>query len=241
MADFTTHLSTSSAVGVVYGASGYLHWQMDPATCLIGAALCGLAGMLPDVDSDSGRSQREIMTFAAAVIPMLMLHRFDDMQLTHEQTAVAAGCVYILVRFGFGELFRRYTVHRGMFHSLPAALVAGLTTSLVCSCDDTSMRFFKVTAVVLGYMIHLMLDELWAIEWYRGRLRLKSSFGTAMKLVGNRWFPNVVTYGVLLAVGSLAFQDPALVRYFSPTRDAPLHDTIAETLHTHDVGTTLTR
>ncbi len=213
MADFKTHIGTSTAIGIVYGAAGYLEWGLPPATCIISGALCGLAGMLPDMDSDSGHAQREVMTFTAALMPMLMLHRFAEFQLSHEQMALAAGCVYIIVRFGVGELLRRYTVHRGMFHSLPAAVIAGLITLLVCSCPDAPPKYFKVGAVVLGYVVHLMLDELWAIEVYRGRFRLKNSFGTAFKMFSKRWFPNVFTYGVLLGVAALAYNDPFLMKH----------------------------
>ena len=211
MADFRTHLTTSSAIGVIYGAAGYVEWGLLPSTCVISGALCGLAGMLPDIDSDSGHSQREVMTFTAALLPMLMLPRFAEFNLTPEQTTLAAGCVYIIVRFGFGELLRRFTVHRGMFHSLPAALIAGLITAVVCNCPDVLPRLFKVGAVVLGYLVHLVLDEIWAIEFYRGRFRLKNSFGTAFKMFSKRWFPNVFTYGVLLGVAVLAYHDPLLM------------------------------
>ena len=105
--------------------------------------------------------------------PMLMIDRFAHLGLSHEHMVLAGGCVYVLVRFGFGELLRRYTVHRGMWHSIPAAAIAGLLASLVCSCEDMSLRLFKVGAVVIGYLTHLILDELWAIEWRRGRLRSK--------------------------------------------------------------------
>lgn len=170
--------------------------------------------MLPDMDSDSGHAQREIMTFAAATTPLLLISRFAQMRLDHEQTVIAAGCVYIIVRFGLGEILRRYTVHRGMFHSIPAAVIAGLITSMLCSCESLAHGTFKVAAVVLGYMIHLMLDELWAIEWYRARLRFKNSFGTALKLFSPRLVPNLVTYGLLAFVATLAYNDAALMEYF---------------------------
>ena len=213
MADFKTHITTSSALGVVYGIAGHVNWDIPVSTCVIGASLCGLAGMLPDMDSESGRAHREIMTFSAAVTPMLMISRFAALGLTHEQMVIATGCVYIIVRFGLGEILRRYTVHRGMFHSIPAALISGLVASIICSCEVMAFRMFKVGAVMTGYMIHLLLDELWAIEWRRG-LRFKNSFGTAVKLVGNRWFPNVFTYGLLLAVGWLAYNDANLMEQF---------------------------
>lgn len=227
MADFKTHLTTSSAIGVIYGAAGYVQWQLPLETCVISSALCGIAGMLPDVDSDSGHSQREIMTFTAALMPMLMLHRFAEFDLSHEQMAIAAGCVYIIVRFGFGEILRRYTVHRGMFHSIPAALVAGLITSIVCSCPEMTLRMFKVGGVVLGYFVHLLLDELWAFEYFRGRFRLKKSFGTAFKMFSNRWFPNVFTYGVLLGVATLAYNDPLLMERFGVPAHSHDHPHIA--------------
>ena len=219
MADFRTHITTSSAIGVIYGVAGHLHWQIPIPTCVVASSLCGLAGMLPDMDSDSGHAQREIMTFAAAVTPMLMISRFAQMGLDHEQMVIVAGCVYIMVRFGLGEILRRYTVHRGMFHSIPAAIIAGMAATLICSCEVMSYRMFKVAAVVIGYLIHLGLDELWAVEFRWGRLRLKNSFGTAFKLFSQRWFPNVFTYGLLALVAALIYHDPALMEYFGvPTQ-----------------------
>ena len=181
---------------------------------MVAAGLCSIAGMLPDVDSDSGRPQREVLNFAAAVTPMLMIDRFSHLRLSHEEMVLAGGCVYALVRFGLGELLKRYTVHRGMWHSIPAAAIAGLIASLVCSCEDMSLRLFKVAAVVIGYLSHLVLDEIWAIEWRRGRLRLKKTFGSALKLFGRGWWPNISTYGKLLVVATLAFSDPVIMQYF---------------------------
>ena len=222
MADFKTHISTSTAIGIVYGTAGHVNWELPPSTCIVAGALCGLSGMLPDMDSDSGHTQREIMSFTAAVVPMLMIHRFAALQLQPEEIAIAAGCVYIIIRFGLGELLRRYTVHRGMFHSIPAAVIAGLLATLICSGDVVVLKLFKVAAVVLGYVVHLLLDEIWAVEWFRGRMRIKNSFGTALKLFGKRTFANIVTYGLLAASAFLAYQDPILMEHFQvPGRERP--------------------
>lgn len=214
MAGFRTHIATSTAIGAAYGFAGHIHWGIDPATCMVAAGLCGVAGILPDVDSETGHAHRELLTFLAAVTPMLMIDRFAHLGLTYEQMVLAGGCLYILVRFGLGELLGRYTVHRGMWHSIPAAAIAGLIASLLCSCEDTSLRLFKVAAVVIGYLTHLILDELWAIEWYRGRLRLKNSFGTALKLFGRSSWPNISTYGKLILICGLAYSDPMIMQYF---------------------------
>ena len=210
MADFTTHITTSTAVGAFYGVAGHVYGGVPIPTCMVAAGLCSVAGMLPDVDSDSGRPQREVLNFAAAVIPMLMIGRFLHMGLSSESMVLAGGCIYVLIRFGLGGLLKRFTVHRGMWHSIPAAVIAGLVASLICS-GDMSLKLFKIGAVVLGYVIHLVLDELWAIEWRRGRLRLKSSSGTALKFFGRGFWPNAWTYGKLVAVGLLALGDPMIM------------------------------
>ena len=90
MADFKTHITTSSVLGIGYGAAGA--WLLrEPggdipiATCLIGAGLCSISGILPDLDSDTSIPLRETVAFTAAVVPMLMIHRFAHLGLSHEQ------------------------------------------------------------------------------------------------------------------------------------------------------------
>src|SRR5262245_1818197 len=124
MAGFQTHITTSSVLGVGYGVVGHFYLGLPPATCALAAGLCGLAGMLPDLDSDSGVPVRETMSFAAAIVPMLMIDRFVSMGWSHETIVLAGGAIYFLVRFGVGGLFKRYTVHRGMWHSIPANVTA---------------------------------------------------------------------------------------------------------------------
>ena len=221
MADFKTHIGTSSLIGAAYGVALHTQWNVPVPTCVIASGLCGLSGMLPDMDSDTGNAQREIMSFTAAITPMLLLDRFAELGLTTEKIVIATACVYILVRFGLGEILRRYTVHRGMFHSIPAAAIAGCITALVCACDLFWLKMIKVVAVVMGYLVHLVLDEIWSFEAKRGRIRVKKSFGTAMKFFSDRWFPNAFTYGLLLAVGNLVYQDPAIMQYVKQQQSLP--------------------
>ena len=213
MANFKTHITTSTVLGVGYGAAGV--WllrepsgEVPIATCLLGAGLCSISGILPDLDSDSSIPLRETVAFSAAVVPMLMIHRFAHLGLDHEQMVLVGVALYLAIRFGFFALLRRYTVHRGMFHSIPAALIAAELGFLLCSCETMAPRYYKAGAVLFGYMIHLTLDELYAIEWRRGRWRLKKSFGTALKFWGTSSFANASTYAKLAVLALIAFQDP---------------------------------
>lgn len=211
MADFKTHITFSTVIGVGYGAAGWWLYQVPEPTCLLAAGLCGVSGMLPDIDSDSGVPVRESVAFGAAVIPMMLVHRFQLWGWTHESIVLAGAAAYLFVRFVLGGMLKRYTVHRGMFHSIPAALIFGGLAFLLASGQDPNLRFYKAGGVVLGYMSHLLLDELFSFQFKRGRPRLKSSFGTAVKLVGKNWVANLSTYAKLVLVTMLLVQDPGFV------------------------------
>src|SRR5688572_3296110 len=164
MAGFRTHITVSSTLGVGYGAAAFSLYNVPLPTCILAGGLCSVSGMLPDLDSDSGVPVRESITFAAAVVPMLMMRRFESLGLSPEAMVLAASAVYLVIRFGVAEIFKRFTVHRGMWHSIPACLVAGLLAFLICGGDNLSLRVFKAGGVTLGFMSHLVLDELWAID-----------------------------------------------------------------------------
>ncbi|MGN6136005.1 MAG: metal-dependent hydrolase [Aureliella sp.] len=213
MADFRTHMLTSTALGAAYGFGGYQSGMPLP-TCLVAGGLCSVSGMLPDLDSDSGRPLREATTLAAAVVPMLMVERFQRLGWGHETMVLAAAGLYLFIRFGLTEIFRRFTVHRGMWHSLPAAAVVGMIAFLIMASEDISVRMFKTLAVVLGFMSHLVLDEIWSVDFRRGQYRFKSSFGTALKLWGNDRWANISTYLKLAGLSFLVYQDHGFMSRF---------------------------
>jgi membrane-bound metal-dependent hydrolase YbcI (DUF457 family) len=213
MADFRTHISVSTVAGVLYGLGGYqagLPWE----SCTIAGALCSVSGMLPDLDSDSGIPLREAVGFSSAFIPMLMVDRLQRIGCNHEMMLLITGAVYLFLRFGIAEVFRRYTVHRGMWHSVPAALSASLFAFLVCSCENMNLRLFKTVAIFVGFMSHILLDEIWSVEYRRGRYMFKHSFGTALKFWGNSRIANIVSYGLLALLCFLVYKDEGMMSKF---------------------------
>ncbi|MEL6104667.1 MAG: metal-dependent hydrolase [Planctomycetota bacterium] len=207
MADFKTHISASTIAGVAYGYWGVTSQEMSLENALLAGGLCSVSGMLPDLDSDNGVPLREMTMFVATVIPILMIDRFRDLNLSHESMALAAMLIYIVVRFGMFEFFKRLTVHRGMWHSLPAAASAGLIAYLVMPCSSNGVRAYKALSVVLGFLVHLILDEIWAFELGVGRVRAKKSFGTALKFFGPNAMANFIVYAMLFALIYTAYCD----------------------------------
>lgn len=213
MAGFKTHITVSTVVGVGYGAAAYALYDVPAPACLLAGGLCSVSGMLPDIDSGPGVPLRESLAFAAAVVSTMLADRFQSFGWTMDAIILAGAMVYLVIRFAVAELLKRYTVHRGMFHSIPAAIIFGELAYLLAT-GDLPIRLYKAGGVVLGYMIHLVLDEMYSVYYVRGRMQIKKSFGTAVKLYGDKLWPNVSAYGKLALFTFLALKDQAWMENF---------------------------
>lgn len=207
MADFKTHIACSSVLGVAYGGAACVLYDVPLSTGLLAGGLCGIAGMMPDLDSNSGVPQRESIAFASAVAPMLLMHRLSEFGVTSEALVLAGAIAYAVIRFGLGRLLRAFTVHRGMFHSIPAVLIAGELVFLLASGESVALRWYKAGGVMLGYFSHLALDEFYSIE--TTKLRIKRSFGTALKIFDRKHlWPNFSAYAKLALLSYVVFYEP---------------------------------
>ncbi len=214
MAGFKTHITTSTVIGVGGAVAAHFGFQVPLPACVLAGGLCSVSGMLPDLDSDSGVPLRESIAFAAAAVPVMMVRRWERLGMPFETMILAGMVVYLVIRFGLAGLLKKYTVHRGMFHSIPAALIAAEITFLVFDHEDITMRYFNAGAVLLGFMSHLILDEIWSVGVKRGQLYLKSSSGTAIKLWGDSIWANFTTYSKVAILSYLVSQDPKWMNHF---------------------------
>jgi hypothetical protein len=220
MADFKTHMAGSTLIGIGMGAAGY-SYGIPLESCMLATGLCGVSGILPDLDSDGGVPYRESVAFISAFVPLLLIQRFQHLGWNRETIVLAASLIYIGMRFGVAELFRRYTVHRGMWHSIPAAASIGLLAFLITDDQNLMLRGYWAGSAVIGFMTHLVLDELYSVD-FRG-IRLKKSLGTALKFWTNTgMWPNISTYGKLTVLLLLAWSDPTLMEYAQQRHSNPL-------------------
>lgn len=203
------HIVGSALVGAGYGAAGWAMGGLPAATCGLAAGLCTAAGMLPDLDGGPGDSLRERVSVAAALVPIMLVPRFQQLGLPIEGMVLAAAGVYFTIRYGLEWLLGAYTSHRGMLHSLPAAAIAGQLAFLACGGEESLHRYFVAGAVVLGFITHLVLDEIWAVRngWFGPKA--KKAFGSAMKFHGPVLWANIVTYVLAVALGAIAAGDAA--------------------------------
>jgi membrane-bound metal-dependent hydrolase YbcI (DUF457 family) len=230
MAGFHTHITVSTLVGVGYAFAGASVLELPLSTCAIAGGLCAICGIMPDLDSDHAVPARETLSFLAAVVPMLLFYRFHFEGLATEHILLFGAPFYLLIRFGFGELLKA-SVHRGMFHSIPAAVIAGLIAYVICDTGMSMGRSFKGVAASIGYLTHLVLDEIWAVEVRGGRFRLKKSFGTALKLFGDTPSANSATWALLAGLTAFAANDkghPEVAAPFQRLREGQLQSPATE-------------
>jgi len=211
MASFYGHITTSSVLGAAVGAFGVWYFNYDWGTVLLAAGLTAIGGMLPDLDSDSGIPVRELFGLAGVLIPLLLFERIRRYGLTPEQLFVLLAASYLLVRFGISELFKKITVHRGMYHSIPAMVIAGLAVFLMHQPESTPVvqdmqkRVYLAIGTMIGFLSHLVLDEFCAVDLMGLVPKLNQFAGSALKLKSDSWIATLLTYAILCGLGYLAW------------------------------------
>lgn len=207
MAGFRMHIGTSTVCGAVYGIAAVKTLGHNPETAILAAGVTAVSGMLPDLDSDSGVPVREMSAFAAAVVPMLALPRIQHMGHSTEGVLAAMGLTYFLLRFGLAWFVRTISVHRGMFHSVPAMLIAGLTVYLAYGSPEMSIRLLLAAGAMMGFFSHLLLDEIYAVDFNGIRIKLNGFAGSAIKFVSPSWLATTVCYLILGGLLWAAYHD----------------------------------
>jgi membrane-bound metal-dependent hydrolase YbcI (DUF457 family) len=207
MAGFRTHIGFSTSLGVGYGAAAVNPLGFAPESAVLAAALTAVGGMLPDLDSDSGRPIKELFGLSAAIVPLLLLPRLQQVETSHEGMLAFLVAAYVLIRYGLAWVLKQITVHRGMFHSVPAMLIAGLIVYLEYGSPNRAVRVLLAGGTMLGFLSHLVLDEIYSVDFNGVRLKLKSSAGSALKFFSPSFAATMVCYLILGVLLVLAYGD----------------------------------
>src|SRR5690606_12912039 len=137
-----------------------------PVQASLAGALTWVAGMLPDLDSDTGKPVREIFSLLAAFAPFAMMgHLLEWSRGDYEMTMLLSVIVYAIIRFGGQVLLNHVSVHRGMFHSIPAMIISAEVAFLAFKSDSLLVKSLMAGGVAAGFLSHLVLDEVYAVEW----------------------------------------------------------------------------
>ncbi len=186
MANFTTHIAVGTVVSGSLATLTLAANVIAPEN-LIPVTLAGVLGsVLPDIDLKESRPSRAMFSGLAIFFSFAVLFTVADRYSIAELWLLWLGAL-VGIRYGLHTLFHHLAVHRGIWHSILAGLFSAAATAVVFG--NVLDRHAGVACLAggfmfVGFLVHLTLDEIYAVDV--GDRRLKTSFGTALKIVDLR-------------------------------------------------------
>ncbi len=198
MSGFKTHFIGGVVAGTVT-ASYYAIVRPETLnpTQLTAVFICGtIGGLLPDLDSDTGKPLSMLFGLISVIIPVVFLKDMSNFfDITPEFLISYFVLTYFLINYVLMEGVKRITRHRGIMHSIPFALLCGEASFFMFMPSGIPMATAAGIAVFIGAMVHLILDEFHSIVWKMGCIPIiKNSIGTALKLKSNSLAATVMIY-----------------------------------------------
>jgi hypothetical protein len=206
MASFKAHISFGILTAAVLSVVLFSFAWVSGVFALLIFVLTIIGSMLPDVDSDTGIPVR-ILFGVLAVTGLVGSFVYLETMTNFQRGLVSIGiglCVYFII----GKIFRHFTVHRGIFHSIPAALLMGVISIAIADLFYLEIKtLFSIgLAVTAGYLCHLVLDELNSAVNLSGVPFIPNkSLGTAMQLWSSSLITTLSVYGALLFFVALKY------------------------------------
>ena len=196
MPDFKIHVTSGSLAGVALAATGIISQDLTPVQAGAVVVLGTTGGVLPDLDSDTGKPLALLFQWLSILIPVLTLPYLEFIQ--HRDTPFMLcyfPAVYGMIHYVICPLVKKITRHRGMMHSVPFAFICAEASYLFLMDSGLTMAFYGGLSILLGCMVHLLLDELASLDFKNGFVVVaKRSSGSALKLFGSEPFGTVFTY-----------------------------------------------
>ncbi len=187
MANFKTHLSVGIMLGIICAASAIIFGILSNWTILSLLILfVSIGSFLPDIDSDSSTPFRIVFYTLSIIFAFFAL--VLSLEYYPNQLIFIIGIpliTFVIIRFVIGIIFKKFTHHRGIFHSVPMAIISILSTLLILKTFSQFTPDACLTlsiAIGIGFVSHLILDEIYAAINFNGKKFLPNkNLGTALK------------------------------------------------------------
>jgi membrane-bound metal-dependent hydrolase YbcI (DUF457 family) len=205
MALFKEHVAFGAVIATVGVVLLYFYAIVtDPILLMVLFVTTMIGSFLPDLDSDTGTPFYTVfgaftICSGGATLYYMLTHHPDNYYLLIG-TPIAT---MLIAWFVLGTVFKRFTHHRGMMHSLPVMAILGLAAFLAARYigEGDGVSLFFAIAVGVGVLSHLFLDEVHSENLVDGNPFVnKRSLGTAFKLFSRSLPINLFTYLLLAAL-----------------------------------------
>ena len=200
MANFKMHLTVAAGASTLVAAGVLYRGLITPLDLPWFICLGTIGGLLPDIDSNNSRPLRLLFSFLSILAATLAFLNFQNQYPIQHIFIISAGA-FLIVRYPLLSLFKKLTVHRGVFHSVLCACFFTLLTVYISACifqNPLEFSWLSGLFIGFGFIVHLLLDEFYSVDL--GNAQLKRSFGTAFKLFSIRYLSASIT----LLIGCIA-------------------------------------
>jgi membrane-bound metal-dependent hydrolase YbcI (DUF457 family) len=178
MPSFTFHMYASSAVGIAGMAYGLTYLDWNPATAVLGGGAGVVGGMIPDLDSDTGRPVRIVSGLVSLILIAGVVQYALALGWPPTHVALLGGAALLFFNI-FGVMaFKSLTRHRGMFHSIPAVIAYGAALAVGFGSLGRDIALPMAVIGLGGGLSHLLLDALFSLSLDPLKLKNKDQGAT---------------------------------------------------------------
>ncbi|HRD78502.1 MAG TPA: metal-dependent hydrolase, partial [Hyphomicrobiaceae bacterium] len=232
MANFPTHIAIG---GLVAGTLATVTLAADVVAPenLVVVTVAGILGsVLPDIDLKDSRPSRAMFNGLAAFFSAAVLFTIAYKYSIVEMWIMLLG-TFLLVRYGAHSMFHRMSYHRGIYHSLLAAVFFAFATAAAYKHvlgRHEGVAWLAAAFMFVGYLTHLILDEIYSVDVMD--TRIKASFGTAIKPIDFKHPGHTAV--MALAAAAMFMVTPSTRTFVDGMSSAPMWSALQQRLLPRD-------
>ncbi len=200
MANFPTHLAFGTLVSGGLATLTLAANVVGPESLIVVAAAGVVGSVLPDIDLKDSRPGRAMFFGLASFFSFVSLFLWAG-KLSIAELWILAGGTFAFILYVVHAIFHRLSYHRGIFHSILAAVFFAFATAIAYRYllgRHEGVAWLAAGFMFVGYLVHLTLDEIYSVDV--ADRRIKASFGTALKL----WDGKHIGHSAVMAVCTVA-------------------------------------
>lgn len=212
MANYQTHetvgvAATSLAATLLY-STGHFHPDIWMISLIFGA----VGANAPDIDLDSSKILKFVFKVLTYLVVSATIYKLvnDNFTIIKELGSMFFFLLIIALTYVINcvivEIFKRYTKHRGVFHTIQMGVLLHNIVILflvkVYNYKELDSRFIGLVFLI-GFIVHLILDEIYSVDFENNKL--KKSFMTALKVTSFKSRRDFILSLIVLVLAILTF------------------------------------
>ncbi len=189
MANFKTHITVAAGVGATIGMYGMYAYNLSPFDAIMIVSLFSLGGLLPDIDIVNSKINKLLFSWIFIVSSLSYLF---SVKVINKKSILMVLAIFILIII-LRLIIQKKCKHRGIIHSIPIGIfMSTMPAYCMYKFNINSHYIIVLSSLFFGFIIHLILDEIYSVDLRN--MRIRKSFGSAFKFKTNNFNFTVIAY-----------------------------------------------